>query len=281
MIETQNNSLVSIIMPTFNRAYILPSAIDSVLKQTYQDWELIIVDDGSTDGTLQLIQNFNDSRIKYHAQEHKGPSAARNYAFTFVEGEWIAYLDSDNELFPDYLKEMVENIEGQESTLYALPKGVRTLELYYDNKLVETIDDSSDFPPKLEVKDLFLRNIHFDINGFMHSRKIIEDGIRFDEEMYYFEDWDFVLYIADKYKDNFLYVPQVLFHYHQRYGTDSLVSNSSYVTWAEAFERVYKKHRHSELMIGQEWYPDRVIKNKELEKKFERGEVPPYYLRLF
>lgn len=271
----------SVITPTYNRAYILDNTIKSTLDQTYTNWEMIIIDDGSTDNTKDLISSFNDSRIRLLSQKHKGVSAARNKGLEHITGDWVVYMDSDNELLPTYLNELKDLLYQHPKALFALTKGHRTLELYKDNKLVESIDDSADFPDNLIVEDIGVRNIHFDINGFAHSKKIVTDGIRFDEEMDSLEDWDFALFICEKYPDGFVYLPKVLFNYHQRFGGDGLVSNASYGKWANSFERVYKKHRNDEALKNQTWYPNRVDKYKKLEEAYQRGETVPNYLRYF
>src|SRR3989344_2535378 len=81
--------LVSIIIPTYNRAYILGTAIKSVLAQTYLNWELIIMDDGSTDNTREAVEAFKDPRIKYYFQENQKQVIARNNAVKHARGEWI------------------------------------------------------------------------------------------------------------------------------------------------------------------------------------------------
>lgn len=212
------NILVSIITPTFNRAYILATAIQSILSQTYKNWELIIIDDGSTDNTKALVLSFKDERIKYLYQKNAGPSAARNKALAIAKGEWMAYLDSDNELLPNYLEVTTDWITKNPFALYALPKGRRTLELYEKGKLDKMIDDSEDFPENLTVKDIFMRKLHFDGNGFIHSRKIFSEGIRWDEKISRMEEWEFVMQIGERHPDNFLYIRVPLVNYHQRFG---------------------------------------------------------------
>ncbi|OGK64385.1 hypothetical protein A2313_01430 [Candidatus Roizmanbacteria bacterium RIFOXYB2_FULL_41_10] len=271
----------SIIIPTFNRAYILENAIKSVIGQTIPDWEIVVVDDGSIDNTKVVVDSFNDNRIKYVYQINSGPSAARNKAFEVIAGDWITYLDSDNELFPNYLEVMLSEIDDHPDTLYALPKGKRTLELYKKDKLVKSIDDSGDFLDNLSVKDIFMRNFHFDGNGFMHSRRIIDEGYRWDEKLNLMEEWDFVMTFAEKYPDNFLYIPHVLFHYHQRFGTDGLVSNAKYNEWAEAFEYIYRKHKNDKMLQGQGWYPNRVEKYRKLHEEYKAGNAPEPYLKYF
>jgi glycosyltransferase involved in cell wall biosynthesis len=103
MTKTRYNPVVSVIIPTYNRAHLLCRAMQSVLNQTYLDFELIIVDDGSTDNTDKIIKEFqeHDKRIKYIRHEkNKGGSAARNSGIKISRGEYIAFLDSDDEWLP-------------------------------------------------------------------------------------------------------------------------------------------------------------------------------------
>ncbi|MEI6690783.1 MAG: hypothetical protein WCL07_03480, partial [bacterium] len=150
-----------------------------------------------------------------------------------------------------------------------------------NDTMTKSIDDSSDFFPNITVKDIFLRNFHFDCNGFMHTSKIIEEGVRWDENLSLLEDWDFVMTIAKKYPDNFFYIAKILFNYHQRFGTDGLVSNANYLDWANAFEYIYQKHKNDLLLMGQEWYPARVIKYRQLETDFKSNIAPKPYLKYF
>ncbi len=273
--------LVSIIIPTYNRAYILPNAIHSVLAQTYINWELVIVDDGSTDNTKNIVNGFQNEKILYVSQINAGPSAARNRAFQVARGNWIAYLDSDNELYPEYLERMMASVDQHPDVLFLLPKGKRTLELIENNQVINEIDDSRDFPDKLTLKDIFLRTMHFDINGFMHSRRILDEGLTWDCNLSLMEDWDFVMQIGERHPTNFYYVSEVLFHYHQRFGGDGLVSSGKYIDWANAFEYIYQKHKSDLLMTGQQWYPNRVEKYNNLHIEELKGSAPPAYLKYF
>jgi len=95
--------MVSVIIPTYNRSRYVTQAIDSVLSQTYKDYEIIVVDDGSTDNTKDVLQPYMD-RIRYIYQENSGVSAARNTGIRLAKGEWIGFLDSDDEWLPEKLK---------------------------------------------------------------------------------------------------------------------------------------------------------------------------------
>ena len=104
------NGLVSIIMPSWNTAEFITESIQSVIDQTYQNWELLIVDDCSTDNTDEVVETFlTDSRIKYFKNEHNsGAALTRNRAMREAQGEWIAFLDSDDLWFPDKLVKQIE-----------------------------------------------------------------------------------------------------------------------------------------------------------------------------
>ena len=106
----------SIIIPTYNRAAFLPKAIESVLAQTYTDWELIVVDDGSTDNTREVVSKYSDKRITYIYQENSERSAARNNGIAHAKGNYICFLDSDNYMLPNRLEKIVECIASENKT---------------------------------------------------------------------------------------------------------------------------------------------------------------------
>jgi len=100
---SSENAMVSVVIPTYNRAPYVTMAIESALAQSYQDYEIIVVDDGSTDGTRDVLEPYRD-RIRYMYQDNKGVSAARNTGIQESRGEWIAFLDSDDEWLPNKLE---------------------------------------------------------------------------------------------------------------------------------------------------------------------------------
>lgn len=110
----------SIIIPTYNRAAFLPKAISSVLAQSFADWELIIVDDGSTDNTKDIVSQYSDSRISYIYQENAERSAARNKGIAHSVGEYVLFLDSDDYYLSNFLNDLNQAItdNGNEPCLY-------------------------------------------------------------------------------------------------------------------------------------------------------------------
>lgn len=112
------DGLVSIIMPSWNTGRFIEETIDSVIAQTYTNWELLIVDDCSTDNTDELVANYKDKRIKYFKnKKNSGAAFARNRAMREAKGEWIAFLDSDDLWTPDKLEHQINFMRKNEYNL--------------------------------------------------------------------------------------------------------------------------------------------------------------------
>jgi glycosyltransferase involved in cell wall biosynthesis len=108
----QLDPLFSVIIPTYNREEFIKFAIQSVIDQTFKSWELIIIDDGSTDNTKDIVQEYlSDSRIKYVYQENQERSASRNNGVNIAHGKWICFLDSDDQFLSTHLQVFSENIK--------------------------------------------------------------------------------------------------------------------------------------------------------------------------
>lgn len=116
--HTENSVLCpvfSVVIPTYNRAKIISRAIQSILNQTFGEFELVIVDDGSIDGTGEVIKQINDPRLCYFRQENRGVSAARNAGVKSARGKYIAFLDSDDEALPEWLKHFANSFGAGEA----------------------------------------------------------------------------------------------------------------------------------------------------------------------
>ena len=122
--------LVSIITPVFNRVELLKETVESVIRQSHKNWELIVVDDNSTDCTAEVIRSFQqrDSRIHFHIKPEnvvRGPASSRNIGFSRAHGEYIIYLDSDDLLFPDCLENRVNSFkDSQDQDFLVFPQVV-------------------------------------------------------------------------------------------------------------------------------------------------------------
>lgn len=113
---------VSVIIPTYNRAHLIGRAIQSVLKQTYQDFEVIVVDDGSIDNTEEVVKKIQENRVYYYKHDkNKGGSAARNTGISLAKGKYIAFQDSDDEWLPEKLNQQInifKNLSADVGLIY-------------------------------------------------------------------------------------------------------------------------------------------------------------------
>lgn len=109
--------MISIIIPTYNRSVLLTRAVNSVLSQTYLDWELLIIDDGSTDNTRDVVGEYvkKDNRVKYFYKENGGQGSARNIGLKNVRGTYVAFLDSDDEWLSEKLEKQVSVLDSNVS----------------------------------------------------------------------------------------------------------------------------------------------------------------------
>jgi glycosyltransferase involved in cell wall biosynthesis len=136
--------LVSVVIPTYNRASLVLRAIRSVEEQTFTDWEIVLIDDGSTDETAQLITAGEFPKVRYFRQENQGVGVARNHGVAQARGFFIAMLDSDDEYLPDHLKSRMRFLQEGEPPLDLLAGGFEirgrsdTVVDYFDStKLVD------------------------------------------------------------------------------------------------------------------------------------------------
>lgn len=273
----------SIITPTFNRGYCIWKEIQSVQKQTFPDWEMIIVDDGSTDDTKKVVAEFqNDPRIKYFETKHKNASSARNIGLKLAKGRFISYVDSDDIIYENYLAVAFEYFIKYPHKMFAVCNCNRRLELYDKNyKLIDFTDVSSSQKQEVSLQDFYHWKVKTCGSGIFHKNISNKEYILWDEKITMLEDLDFLMQLGKKYPKGFLHIPYVLFEYLQKYGGDSLCSKISYQDMAKFFEIVYQKHKNDPLMKGQKWYPARVEKYKKLQKEFEEGRVVPPEYRYF
>jgi len=103
--------MLSVIIPLYNKEKTVAQSVNSVLIQTFQNFELIVVDDGSTDASASIVRDISDSRLRLITQENGGPSQARNTGMSHAKGEWTVFLDADDELLPDALHTMHEQVK--------------------------------------------------------------------------------------------------------------------------------------------------------------------------
>ncbi len=128
---------ISIIMPVYNAEHFLKRSIDSVLKQSFCDWELLIVDDGSTDESASICRSYikKDPRIRLFGQKHKGQAAARNVGLKNASGEYIAFLDADDCMHVNMLEVLYENINSTDADIAVVDFTTDEKELFAGNRV--------------------------------------------------------------------------------------------------------------------------------------------------
>ncbi len=206
LLQRPMTALVSIIMPAYNRAGTIGRAMDSVLKQRYTQWELIVVDDGSTDNTRDVVQAYcqKNVRIHYISIAHAGVSAARDKGLQESRGEIIAYLDSDNEWSPDYLLFMVHALADS-----------RRLCGYCALRIVDHNDSGAEtVRARAYDYEELTHNNYIDINIFVHHREAFKRLGGFDHDLKRWVDWDLILRYVKQYAP--VVVPAVLATYHRK-----------------------------------------------------------------
>lgn len=205
MIELNNGEmpLVSVIIPTYNRIATLPRAISSVLNQTYGNLELIIMDDGSVDGTEEYIKSIKDDRIIYKRSEiNLGPSVARNRGTELARGEYLAFQDSDDEWMPDKLeKQMALMLEDEGISLVYSEYGV------YLGEMFVSYVPSRGVPYEEKSGDIFARLLLHPLIGtptmVVKTREFLEEG-GFNEALRAYEDYEFTLRFSREHKIGFI-----------------------------------------------------------------------------
>ena len=186
----------SIVLPSFNRAHLLPQAIASVLSQTFNEWELIIVDDGSTDNTAEVVKAIGDERVRYIYQTNAERSAARNNGIAYAEGTYICFLDSDDYYLPQRL-----NLLYDELTQRNFP-----VEVFYTDVVKDLDGKVENMNGKYDTEGSVFDNIaeHVIGNPQVCIHKQIFDEFKFNVRFRLGEDMELWLRIARKYKFTYL-----------------------------------------------------------------------------
>jgi glycosyltransferase involved in cell wall biosynthesis len=176
---------VSVITPTWNRAAIVGAAIRSVQAQTFTDWELIVVDDGGTDDTASVVASFaDDPRIRFAMIPHGGQCRARNHGLRLARGSLIAYLDSDNVWYPDFLAAITTLFEARPAVDCAY--GAMVTEAHGGVTQGRILFEPFD-------RTRLLRGNFIGMSTFVHRHSLVERYGGFDETLDGLEDWDLIL----------------------------------------------------------------------------------------
>jgi glycosyltransferase involved in cell wall biosynthesis len=225
----EEKPIISVTIATYNRAHLLPRAVNSVLNQTFQDFELIIIDDCSTDNTKEIVKSFNDKRIIYHRHEkNKGYLAARNTGWDLARGKYNCHLGDDDELLPNAL-ETVVNKFNELST-----QGVKFL--WFD-----IINAETGTPGGTGLK----KEGYITYEYLLPAQPIGDYWVAFDMELLgayrYDKEWyrapvgDGILWLKLHRRSRAYYVPEVLYKAYREHGSARL----SNLSWIYHFTEIY------------------------------------------
>ena len=131
--------IFTVVIPAYNREHVIARAINSVLNQTFQNFEIVVVDDGSKDNTRKVVESIHDSRVRYVWQENKGATAARNTGVKNAQGDYVSFLDSDDEWFNTMLEKQYE--------LYQSDHNIGCV--YSDLQMINSVGDTTPFSKPL------------------------------------------------------------------------------------------------------------------------------------
>ena len=217
-------NLVSVIMPAYNGGRYLAQAIESLFAQTYADWELVFVDDGSTDDTAAIAQSYTDPRIRYTYQANAGQAAALNRGLDLARGEFITTLDADDWLTSDSLEARVEKLQSDPELaavygdgFFCTPEGKQIKRF---RSLLPELPEGDVYP------DLISTPFFGTGAGIMQRRSALERfGIRYDSSIFWCQDYDFYLRLAEVGQFGRVDVPVVWYRQHDANMTSTMPSD--------------------------------------------------------
>jgi glycosyltransferase involved in cell wall biosynthesis len=220
---------ISVIIPCFNRGHLIGRAIESVLTQSIDDFELLVVDDGSSDDTREIIQAFEDSRIEYIRHEtNRGASAARNRGVAQAKGEFIAFLDSDDAWLASKLEKQLASFDAGSSRLGIVYTLFEKIGWHYEPQVRRWQGDIRD--------RILVNNCVGTASTPMIRRRCFDVSGGFDESLRGSEDWDLWIRMAEDWE--FKCIPEVLVHYYPQ----SVSLTADHGAALRAYKALFEKH---------------------------------------
>ncbi len=220
-------------MPTYNRVRYLEDAIYSVLNQTYPTFELLIIDDGSTDKTRDLVKYFTnkDPRVQYFFLEHSGsPAIVRNFGLRQAKGDYLTFLDSDDEYLPEKLSLQIDRLRETSADVVAV--GGQLV-----NNSGQVLKNIPAHLPADILPALLRRNFIF--NPSMLTRAAYEKIGDFDEQAAFIEDWEYLIRAAEHLKITAVSAPLFKYRIHQTNFTTAL----NFAVKADAYTHILQRHQ--------------------------------------
>ena len=181
---------VTVLLPTYNRRKYLPRAIKCIVDQTFTDWRLIVVNDGGED-VGDVVRGFGDPRIEYVSLPHKGKGGVLNAALKMVEGEYVSYMDDDDEVFPEHLRLLYATAVRNHSGFVYSDTWLTRIDKNTGKVINESVENSRDVTPDM----LRIQN-YINHKQIIHRKELSDRIGGFDEELPILIDFDFIRRLA-------------------------------------------------------------------------------------
>lgn len=242
----QNKPFVSVIIPTYNRPDKLIDAVKSVLAQTFTSLEAIVVNDFGID-ISKILKTLNDQRIIHIRHEtNKGLAATRNTGILAAQGKYIAYLDDDDEFYPEHIQTLVEEIENSEFKI-AYTDGEKRIYNEINNNLIilsKFVEHSSEFDPlRLHIQN------YIPVLCMMHEKSCLEYTGLFDEKMSVHEDWDLWARLSHHFP--FKHIQKTTCCYNIILNAQKNLTTSKRIDFIKTMQQIYRKHQNFTKNIQQ------------------------------
>ena len=268
------NPKVSVIVPCYNQAQFLAETLDSVLAQTHENWECIIVNDGSTDNTETVAMDYcdRDKRFVYHKKENGGLSSARNAGLDMAQGDYVQFLDSDDILLPNKFEYQIRAMETDNLDVCVCHHSIFTTNINetWENKFSQSVYDLTYQGFLYNWGESFVIAIH---SGLFRKSFLDKYKLRFDENVRALEDWLFWISIVRN-GGTFVEVQDKLSLY--RVHTSSMTQDKLHMqknrlrAYLSLYEILSNKEKQEFLQRGVDnlvAYFERVNRNFEAEKR--------------
>lgn len=235
---------ITVLMPAYNCAKYIKASIRSILNQTYKDFEFLIIDDGSTDNTCEIVESFKDNRIIYKKTENKGTAAALNYGLDIASGDWIARIDAGDLNVPERLERQIKFLNVNPD--YDI---VSSWSVYFNEKGKILFPFCVPIRHEDILRDL---NLHNPINesGVFYNKDLIK-AERYDESFLVYEDYELFYRIKEKVK--FYNLPEFLVFTLVRKNAKSSIMKDEKI-YEMLFNNAFKNLVHSSNSKGTAFY---------------------------
>ena len=229
----KNNPTISIIIPIYNTAKYLPNCLDSIVNQTYKNLEIILIDDGSTDNSYKIAAEYakKDSRIKLIYQKNTGQSAARNHGIKLATGEYISFIDSDDQIAKDFIKKLLQPFSQQNTVISVC--GIHYKRLKQKSVSNVYINSIRKIRKSESYKAYILYLLATDGRMYSSVNKLYKANIvkklSFDTTLNFAEDTKFVLDYLNQAQGEINFVLEPLYIYN--FGTETSTIKSTATIW--------------------------------------------------